>query len=154
MASDAAVRSERPAARVGASGLPVRKVEATLETQEFWDATAKGELLLRKCEDCSSIIWYPRAFCPACSSQNTSWITSSGRGTVYSFSITRKGAGAWAEKGPYVIAYVELEEGPRVLTNIVGCSVDDVCIGLPVEVVFDDTGEGMAIYRFAPPVKQ
>ncbi len=153
MASETPVGADRAAKvapRVGASGLPVRKVEPTLETQEFWDATARGELLLRKCDDCSSTIWYPRAFCPACSSQNTSWIISSGRGTIYSFSITRKGAGAWAEKGPYVIAYVELEEGPRVLTNIVGCEVDSVSIGMAVSVVFDDTGEAMSIYRFAP----
>ena len=140
----------KTAPRVGASGLPVRKVEPTLETQEFWDATGSGKLLLRKCNDCSSIIWYPRAFCPACSSQNTSWITSSGRGTIYSFSITRKGAGAWAEKGPYIIAYVELEEGPRVLTNIVGCAAERVSIGMAVSVVVDETGEGMSIYRFAP----
>lgn len=150
MASDSAVGQTKTAPRVGASGLPVRKVEPTLETQEFWDATAKGQLLLRKCDDCSTIIWYPRAFCPACSSQTTSWVTSTGRGRIYSFSITRKGAGAWAEKGPYVIAYVELEEGPRVLTNIVGCSVDAVSIGMAVNVVFDDTGEGLSIYRFAP----
>jgi uncharacterized protein len=145
MASDT-----KTAPRVGASGLPVRKVEPTLETQEFWDGTARGELRLRKCDDCSSIIWYPRAFCPACSSQKTSWITSSGRGTIYAFSITRKGAGAWAEKGPYVIAYIELEEGPRVLSNIVGCPVDSVSIGMAVSVVFEDTGEGMSIFRFAP----
>lgn len=142
--------NDTKAPRVGASGLPVRKVEPTLETQAFWDATAEGKLLLRKCNDCSSIIWYPRAFCPACSSQNTLWITSNGRGTIYSFSITRKGAGAWAEAGPYVIAYVELEEGPRVLTNIVGCSAERVSIGMAVNVVFEDTGEGMSIYRFAP----
>jgi uncharacterized protein len=150
MASNSASGQLKASPRVGASGLPVRKVEPSLETQEFWDATARGELLLRKCDDCSSIIWYPRAFCPACSSQNTSWITSSGRGTIYAFSITRKGAGAWAENGPYVIAYIELEEGPRVLSNVVGCSVDRVSIGMPVSVVFDDTGEGMSIYRFAP----
>jgi uncharacterized protein len=150
MASNSASGQLKASPRVGASGLPVRKVEPSLETQEFWDATARGELLLRKCDDCSSIIWYPRAFCSACSSQNTSWITSSGRGTIYAFSITRKGAGAWAENGPYVIAYIELEEGPRVLSNVVGCSVDRVSIGMPVSVIFDDTGEGMSIYRFAP----
>lgn len=132
------------------SGLPVRKVEVTLEARELWAATAEGRLLLPKCNDCSAIIWYPRAFCPACSSTSTAWIEASGRGTVYSFSITRKGAGAWAEVGPYVIAYVELEEGPRVLSNIVGCPVDDVRIGMSVRVVFDPTAEGPAVYRFAP----
>lgn len=132
------------------SGLPVRKVEVTLEGKEFWDATSEGKFLLRKCNDCSSIIWYPRAFCPACASTSTSWIESSGKGTIYSFSITRKGAGAWAEVGPYVIAYVELDEGPRVLTNIVGVSVDAITIGMSVHVVFDPTPEGPAVYRFTP----
>ena len=75
---------------------------------------------------------------------------ASGRGTVYSFSITRKGAGVWAEHSPYVVAYVELDEGPRVLTNIVGCDVDDVHIGMAVAVVFDPTPAGPAVYRFEP----
>jgi uncharacterized protein len=132
------------------SGLPVRKVEANVDTQEFWDATAQGKLLLRKCTDCSVVIWYPRPYCPQCQSMNTSWIESSGRGVIYSFSITRKGQGAWTERAPYVVAYVELEEGPRVLTNIVASNVDEVHIGMAVSVIFDDTGEGMAVYRFAP----
>jgi uncharacterized protein len=132
------------------SGLPVRKVEANIDTQEFWDATAQGKLLLRKCTDCSTVIWYPRPYCPECQSFNTTWIESSGRGVIYSFSITRKGQGVWADKAPYVVAYVELEEGPRVLTNVVAPNVDDVHIGMAVSAIFDDTGEGMAVYRFAP----
>ncbi len=132
------------------SGLPVRRVDVNLETKPFWDATAEGKLVLPKCDSCDAIIWFPRAFCPACSGTSVSWITSSGKGTIYSFSITRKGGGVWAEVSPYVIAYVELEEGPRVLTNIVGCPVDQVKIGMSVRVVFDKTEEGPAVYRFAP----
>jgi uncharacterized protein len=132
------------------SGLPVRKVEVTLEGKAFWDATTEGKLLLSRCNSCESVIWYPRSFCPACASTDTSWFESGGHGTIYSFSITRKGAGAWTDVGPYVIAYVELDEGPRVLTNIVGCPVDDVRIGMSVRVVFDPTPEGPAVYRFTP----
>ena len=132
------------------SGLPVRRVEVTSETKPFWDATAEGKFLLPKCDNCSAIIWYPRAFCPECSGTAISWIAASGKGTIYSFSITRKGGGVWAERSPYVIAYVELEEGPRVLTNIVGCPVDDVSIGMSVRVVFDKTEEGPAVFRFTP----
>lgn len=137
------------------SGLPVRKVEVNAETQEFWDATTRQTLLLRRCDACAAVIWYPRAFCPMCQSMETSWFASSGRGSVYSFSITRKGSGAWAAAAPYVIAYVELEEGPRVLTNIVGCAVDEVHVGMAVTVAFDpvidETGtETMAMYRFGP----
>ena len=132
------------------SGLPVRKIEVTSETQPFWDATAQGRLVLARCDSCSEVIWYPRAYCPACHTNSVSWFDATGNGTIYSFSITRKGAGAWANSGPYVIAYVELEEGPRILTNIVGCSVDDVRVGMEVQVVFDDTGEGTGNYRFTP----
>ena len=135
---------------ITSSGLPVRRVEVNTETKPFWDATAQGILVLPKCDNCSAVIWFPRAFCPACSGTSVSWIESSGRGTVYSFSITRKGAGVWSDVGPYVIAYVELDEGPRVLTNIVGCPVDQVSIGMSVRVVFDQTAEGPAVYRFAP----
>ena len=96
------------------------------------------------------MIWYPRAFCPACGSLEVTWIPASGRGSVYSFTIIRRGAEPYAGSAPYVVAYVELAEGPRVLTNIVECEVDEVEIGMPVEVVFHDTGEGSALYRFRP----
>jgi uncharacterized protein len=130
--------------------LPVRKVEVTTETKPFWDATINGQLMLPHCSVCSATLWYPKGFCPLCSSSSIEWVPSSGRGVIYSFSITRKGAGVWADHSPYVIAYVELDEGPRVLTNIVGCDVDAVRIGMPVEVVFNPTPEGPEIYRFRP----
>ncbi len=130
--------------------LPVRKVEVTAETRSFWDATSEGRLVLPRCNDCGTTIWYPKGFCSSCGSMSIEWIPASGRGTIYSFSITRKGQGVWAEHNPYVAAYVELEEGPRVLTNIVGCSVDDVLIGMSVSVVFDPTEDGPAVFRFQP----
>jgi uncharacterized protein len=134
--------------------LPVRKVEVTNETKAFWDATSKGQFVLPRCSACAATLWYPKGFCPFCSSASSSstieWVPSVGRGVIYSFSITRKGAGVWADHSPYVIAYVELEEGPRVLTNIVGCDVKEVHIGMPVEVVFNPTEEGPAVYRFRP----
>ncbi len=130
--------------------LPLRTVEVTSETRPFWDATATGHLILPRCAECAATIWYPKGFCPHCASFSIEWVQASGHGMIYSFSITRKGAGVWAEHSPYVVAYVELEEGPRVLTNIVGCSVDDVRIGMEVSVVFDPTPEGPAVYRFQP----
>jgi uncharacterized protein len=133
------------------SFLPVRPIEVTPETTPFWDATTDGKLVLPRCVQCGTTIWYPKAFCPACAASTVEWVPTSGNGTVYSFSITRKGAGVWSEHSPYVIAYVELEEGPRVLTNIVGCNVADVYIGMEVSVVFDATEEGPAVYRFQPP---
>lgn len=130
--------------------LPTPAPEVTTETAAFWSATADGTLLLPRCEHCDAVIWYPRAFCPACGSLDVTWVEASGRGTVYSFTVVRRGAPSYESAAPYVVAYVELEEGPRVLTNIVGCDVDDVEVGMPVEVVFHDTGQGSALYRFRP----
>ena len=123
------------------------------EVKVFWDATAEGRLLLPRCQDCRTVIWFPRPYCPACGSLNVTWIEASGRGTIYTFTVNRRGAGDLAEYrqvDPYVLAYVELEEGPRVMTNIVDCDPDTVAIGQAVEVVFHDTGQGTALPRFRP----
>ena len=121
------------------------------EVKTFWDATAEGRLLLPRCEDCQAVIWYPRPFCPACGSLRVTWFEASGRGTVYSFTVNRRGTAdlpEYRQVGPYVLAYVELEEGPRVMTNIVDCDPDSVRIGQPVAVVFHDTGSVAALPRF------
>ena len=121
------------------------------EVKAFWDATARGALLLPRCRACSHLIWYPRPFCPECASLDVEWIAASGRGTIYSFTINRRGQAdlpAYRDAGVYVLAYVELEEGPRVMTNIVDCDPDGVRIGQEVEVVFHDTGAGCALPRF------
>ncbi|HZU71322.1 MAG TPA: Zn-ribbon domain-containing OB-fold protein [Acidimicrobiales bacterium] len=130
--------------------LPAPAPFVSLETEEFWAATARGELLLPRCDRCGSFIWYPRRFCPDCGSQDVSWVRASGRGTVYSFTIVRRGPGPYGAASPFVLAYVELEEGPRVMTNVVGCDPEAVEVGMPVEVVFHDTGEGTALFRFRP----
>jgi uncharacterized OB-fold protein len=130
--------------------LPAPEPVVTEETQAFWEATARGVLLLRRCNACRSFIWYPRAVCPQCSSLDTSWVEAAGRGTVYSFTINRRADGAYRDALPYVLAYVELAEGPRVLTNIVDCDPESVEIGQPVRVVFHDTGAGSALPRFTP----
>jgi hypothetical protein len=114
--------------------LPAPVADVTSETAEFWAATAEGTLLLPRCERCDTVIWYPRAFCPACASFDVTWFPASGRGTVYSFTVVRRPALPYDRSGPFVVAYVELDEGPRVLTNLVECEPDEVEIGMPVEV--------------------
>lgn len=120
----------------------------------FWDATSEHRLVLPRCTDCSSFIWYPRGFCPACGSFAIEWVEVAGTGTVYSFSIPRRGQGAYREAAPYVLAYVELDvpggAGPRVITNIVDCDPEAVAIGDRVAVVFHDTESGHALPRFRP----
>jgi uncharacterized protein len=120
------------------------------ETKPYWDATLEGKLMLKQCTACGTVNWYPRTLCPACGSFDTEWIQATGRGTIYTFTVTRRGSGAYAAAAPYVLAYVELDEGPRMMTNIVDCDVDAIAVGDPVEVVFHDTGQDAALPRFRP----
>lgn len=122
----------------------------TPETREFWAATLEGRLLIRRCRSCGEAIWYPRPLCPFCHSTDTVWEQASGRGRVYSFSVVRRGAGPWAGESPYILAYVELEEGPRVMTNIVEVEPEALQIGQAVEVVFHRAGEAAALPRYRP----
>jgi uncharacterized OB-fold protein len=130
--------------------LPAPSPPVTPETRPFWDATAQGRLTLPRCRRCRTVIWYPRTFCPDCHTLGVEWFDASGLGTVYSFAVTQKGDGPWREVSPYVLAYVELEEGPRVLTNIVECDPSSIAIGQAVEVVFHPTEKGPALPRFRP----
>jgi uncharacterized protein len=132
------------------SSLPTSAPTISPETADYWAATAEGRLLLKRCDACGHVIWYPRAICPDCHSTDTSWFEASGRGEVYSFTVNRRGDGPWKEAAPFVLAYVELAEGPRVMTNIVDCDVDSVAIGQRVTAVWDDTGQGNAVLRFRP----
>jgi hypothetical protein len=133
--------------------LPAPAPEVNPETRQFWGATAEGRLLLKRCLDCGSVIWYPRAICPECASLRTEWFPASGRGRVYSYTLNHRGQGAYSGAGPYVLAYVELDEGPRMMTNIVGADAVGVAVGMRVEVVFHDTGDGTALPRFRPAPK-
>jgi uncharacterized protein len=119
------------------------------ENRWFWEACARHELYLQKCGVCATIRFYPRALCPSCLSSKTEYLRASGRGTVYTFTVTYQNqAAGFRDELPYVMAYVELDEGPRILTNVVNTPADTVTIGMPVEVVFEDVDEGLAIPKF------
>lgn len=128
--------------------LPTPTPAATLETEPFWEAAADGRFVLPQCDDCEHVIWYPRLFCPECGSSDVSWIEASGSGSVYSFTVVEKGQGRWRDHSPYVLAYVELDEGPRVMTNIVGGDPDAVSVGSAVQAVFEPGKDGGNIIRF------
>lgn len=103
-------------------------------TEEFWAATAEGKLLIKNCRDCGRFHAYPRPFCPHCWSEHVDWIEASGRASLYTFSIVRQNdLPPFREWLPYVAAVVELEEGPRLMTNIIDCPVDDVRIGMALD---------------------
>jgi uncharacterized OB-fold protein len=94
------------------------------------------------------VIWWPKAICPACSSFELERFDASGRGHIYSYTVVERSVGGWRAATPYVVAYVELEEGPRMMTNIVDCDPAAIAVDAPVRVVFHDTGENAALPRF------
>jgi hypothetical protein len=114
------------------------------ETRPFWEAAAEGRLLVKRCDDCGVCHYYPRDGCPFCGSVRTSWREASGIGTVYSFSVMRRA------EVPYIVAYVTLEEGPTMLTNIVDTDADAVRIGQRVAVRFQSTVSGPPMPVFVP----
>lgn len=135
---------------IGRFGLPVIPPAVLPEAEPFWAATAEGRLVLPRCNSCGTVIWYPRGICPECHSTEISYIDSPGNGVIYSFTITRHGPGEYRGADAFVLAYVELDEGPRVMTNIVECPFEELHIGQRVTAVFDDTGGGNALLRFRP----
>lgn len=131
------------------SELPTRAPRTNEDTAPFWAATAEGRLTLQRCTTCDTVIWWPRSVCPSCTSFDLAWFDATGEGTVYSYTVVHQSPGrAWGEAVPYVLAYVELDEGPRLMTNIVDVDPAQVAIDTRVRVVWDDTGEGNALPRF------
>lgn len=120
------------------------------ETKPFWDATVEGRLLIRACNACASYYWYPRTICPLCGSLDTRWHEATGEGSVYSCTVVRRDVGDYADATPFALAYVELDEGPRMIANIVDCDVENVRIGDRVRAVFHRTDVEAALVRFTP----
>ena len=121
------------------------------ETQPYWDAAKDGKLLIRRCNACQRAYFYPRDFCPTCWSEDVAWEEASGRATVYTFSVVRRNdLPPWPERVPYVAAVVDLEEGPRMMTNIEGCAPEDVFVGMPVVVDFRVESDDITAPVFRP----
>lgn len=128
--------------------------KATPETQEFWDGLKRHELRIQKCQDCNQFYFFPRPFCPheGCRSSNVEWETVSGKGKLHTYVISHRGFGPWAEDTPYVIAVVELDEGPRMMTNLVDVEPDPANLpaDLPLEIVYDDVTDEVTLAKFRP----
>lgn len=138
-----AVPGERPPK---ARPAPVPEPEATA----YWAGARDGKLLVQKCDDCGSTQLYPRAFCLACHGP-VSWIEATGRGTVYSFTVIRQNhSRPFRDWMPYVVALVDLEEGPRVMTNVVGVDPEDMTVGMPVRARFEVVSDDAGIALFEP----
>jgi len=122
----------------------IPKPNVTPDTKEYWDAAEQGKLLIKRCNACSKNYFYPRKFCPFCMSDDTQWLECAGTGVVYSYSIMRR------VEVPYVLAYVKLDEGPIMMTNIVDCPFPDVRIGQEVRVSHRPSDGGPPVPMFVP----
>jgi len=119
-------------------------------TRPFWEATARNELLVQWCDECASAQFYPAPLCRLCGGE-PGWCTASGLGTVYTFTIVRQNrTPPFDALGPYIVAMIEMNEGPRMMTNLIDCSLDDVRIGMRVEVVFADPVDAIVLPFWRP----
>ena len=114
------------------------------EALPFWDAASEGRLLVKRCTDCGETHYYPRDICPHCLSANTEWLASTGKGTIYSFSTMGK------DEARYTLAYVTLDEGVTMLTDLVDCDPAALQIGHRVQVVFKPSDGGYPVPMFTP----
>ena len=128
---------------------PLPKINA--DTKPFWDACRNHELRFQKCTECGHVRWPPSIICPLCYSNKTEWIRASVKGKVFSFVVYHKAFHpAFEADLPYVVAMVELQEGPHFLTNIVGCDPGAVSCEMPVDVSWEDITEEFSLPKFRP----
>lgn len=121
------------------------------ETRAYWEGCGRHELVLQRCGSCGAIQHRPRALCVSCLSDDLEYYIASGSGTVFTFTVTEQNqVPGFREACPYVLAYVELDEGPRILTNLVGCEPGQIRIGMPVTVDYFDIEGQIGIPRFRP----
>ena len=124
--------------------------QPTPETQHFWDGCNAGELRLQRCNECSAVYFPPRPFCPSCSSRSVAVFKASGRGQLHSYVINYRPHPAWSEA--YAIAAVKLEEGPVLMSNIVGCpqTPEALVLDMPLEVTFEKQNDEITLPLFKP----
>ena len=123
--------------------------QPSADTEPFWDYCKKHELRMQKCSQCGHVRYPPGIICPKCSSLEAEWAKLSGKGEVFSYSVFHYVYNkAFSDNVPYVAASIELEEGPRMLSNVTGCKPEDVKIGMPVEVYFEDVADKFTLPKF------
>jgi hypothetical protein len=117
----------------------------TPDSTHYWDGTKVGELRLQRCGTCEHSFFYPRSSCPHCGSTDVPWFVATGRGTLHTYVISHRAAPGFDDQTPYAIAVVQLEEGPRMLTNIVGVdnTPENLVLDMDLVVTFEERGEQM-----------
>jgi uncharacterized OB-fold protein len=117
------------------------------DNEGFWEGVSRHELVFQKCADCGTWLHPPRPACPNCRSFEKKWVPSSGKGTVYSW-VTYVESPHPAFVAPYAVVLVEMEEGVRLVSNLIDVKPEEISIGMPVEVTFDDVAEGLTLPKF------
>jgi uncharacterized OB-fold protein len=126
--------------------------EATPETRPFWDGCRDGVLMLQWCRPCATAFFPPSPYCPRGLSDDVEWRVASGRGRLHTYVIARRGAPGFEDEVPYAIAIVELDEGPRLMSNIVGIpnTPDHLVLDMELRVAFEPRGDGVQVPVFGP----
>jgi uncharacterized OB-fold protein len=121
-------------------------------TEPFWAATADHRFLIQRCPTCANAQFYPKATCTTCGSEVLDWEPASGLGTLHTFTVARRPTHpAFDGTEPYVVAIIELAEGPKVTGSVVDCDIDDVQVGMPLELGWDETGtDGISLPLWHP----
>jgi uncharacterized OB-fold protein len=120
-------------------------------TRPFWEAIKRHELMIPRCKTCGHVFFYPRSECPRCLSNNVEWMHVSGRGRLHTYTVVYQPANAaFRDDTPYIYAVVQLDEGPRMVSNIVQCNLDDVRVDMPLEAIFDDVTPEWTLVKFKP----
>lgn len=116
---------------------------------EFWRAAARQQLLVPECKVCRRRFWHPRPACPHCGSNDVGWIPGTGGGSVYTFTVVRQTSDPYFRTQlPYAVAMIELDEGVRLMSNVVGTPVESLRIGMRVQAVFETVADGLAVPLF------
>jgi uncharacterized OB-fold protein len=119
----------------------------------FWDATRDGRLMLQWCSSCEVAIFFPRAVCPRCLGDTLQWRQASGQGRVYAVTVEHRAQDPrMTSRVPFAIALVDLDEGVRMMSNVVGCEPDDVVVGMPVALAWERLPDGRQLPQFTPTV--
>ena len=125
--------------------------EVTEELRPFFAAARENRLVVQRCERCGVRRFPPREICNRCLGRDSAWVASSGRGTIVSYNVMHQiYHPAFAAEAPYAVALVELEDGGRMITNVVDCPLERLRIGMPVEVTFERRSDQVVLPQFRP----
>jgi len=120
-------------------------------SQPFWEGCKRHELLIQKCEECQKLVFYPKLFCPHCLSSKLEWVKTSGKGKIYTYSVVHSYAPTeFSDDVPYVVAVIELDEGVRLMSNVIDCPLGSIRCDMRVEAVFHDVTEEITLPKFKP----